>query len=181
MDGHHTGHLPVVWDLPSNPGVMTNDGQCLGELFWLLPQHCRTHLVPQTCENLSGSAASFWIQEPLLLSVPVYQLNTQYQLRRRVVMRKTYLTVDNWGKEGAKHLSPFFIFSNCIPLHVQKEWTFSLPLLLPLMYFYKYFLLFFTEVATLSSSWAFVSLIFFLHDLMTSLNTFRVACTHSET
>lgn len=41
VDGCHTGQLSVVWDIPSEPGLITDDGEWLGELFCQLPRHAR--------------------------------------------------------------------------------------------------------------------------------------------
>ncbi|KAJ7402609.1 hypothetical protein BTVI_84807 [Pitangus sulphuratus] len=45
---HLAGHLiikgdqlPIIWDLPSDPELLVNDGERLGELFRQLPHHPR--------------------------------------------------------------------------------------------------------------------------------------------
>lgn len=39
VDGCHNGQHSVNWDLPSQPGLLVNNGMWLGEHFYKLPQH----------------------------------------------------------------------------------------------------------------------------------------------
>lgn len=75
-----------------------------------------------------------------------------------------YFTVKDWAKEGIKYLNLFLIVGDIL-CQGHKEWRFSLPFLLFLMYLYKHFLLSFTVVNRLSPRWGFTFLIFFLHNL----------------
>lgn len=92
-----------------------------------------------------------------------------YQLREPLALRTN--TLEDWGTEGIKYLGFFLILgdavSSCLPSN--DEYRFSLSLLLRLIQ--TLLIIIFHSSEWWSSSWPFAFLIFFLHDVMTSLYT----------
>lgn len=102
VDGRHIGQPPVTWDLPSEPGLMTNYGGWFRQALLLspfgwIPSAPRDLWV---CKWLSRSLpTSSWITESSLLPVPVYQL------RGLAALMATLPSVPDWGKESIKSFS----------------------------------------------------------------------------
>lgn len=56
MAGPHIGQLPVIWDLPSYPGLIVNEGEQLSQLFLQLPHDSRMK-PSSSAEHLSSDSS----------------------------------------------------------------------------------------------------------------------------
>lgn len=56
MAGPHIGQPPVIWDLPSYPGLIVNEGEQLSQLFLQLPHDSRMK-PSSSAEHLSSDSS----------------------------------------------------------------------------------------------------------------------------